>query len=157
MSVRALMPVWRFAANSLLQMVDEELVYLANNLLDILLDKICLDMCSAWNDKESLVCRARCLGKSLFRHIPAVCLFACNHKQRLADEVSMVGSVLCHHIPQRTFQVTAWRIRCTVCNGIIETALAIKVYLYFARLLWRHICKAQYFGLFACSLFLSCQ
>jgi len=45
MSVRALMPVWRFAANSLLQMVDEELVYLANNLLDILLDKICLDMC----------------------------------------------------------------------------------------------------------------
>ena len=52
------MPVWRFAANSLLQMVDEELVYLANNLLDILLDKICLDMCSAWNDKESLVCRA---------------------------------------------------------------------------------------------------
>ena len=32
--------MWRFAANSLLQMVDEELVYLANNLLDILLDKI---------------------------------------------------------------------------------------------------------------------
>ena len=29
------MPVWRFAANSLLQMVNEELVYLADNLLDI--------------------------------------------------------------------------------------------------------------------------
>ena len=83
-------------------------------------------MARARNQEKLFVFRASRLGKGILRHIEGVRLLACNHQERLIDQLHTILHIKRHELHKGFGGVDSRSVRMTVGEAVVFDAVSIE-------------------------------